>query len=84
MWKHRDILLRPRYGTLGFIAMPKVWIFQLLFAAVSPLAWLILLQRFAYRQIMYWVVVRSFAATLRGRVVGWGKLERRATVEVPS
>ena len=65
MWKHRDILLRPRYGTLGFIAMPKVWIFQFLFAAVSPLAWLILLQRFAYRQIMYWVVVRSFAAALR-------------------
>ena len=34
--------------------------------------------------LLYWVVVRSFAAALCGRVVGWGKLERRATVEVPS
>ena len=144
MWKHRDALLRPRYGTLGFIAMPNVWIFQLLFAAVSPLAdllfawslvsvwlvrqehgatyaltnleqvlslyavfvlvdwgaaviatllepgedrrltWLILIQRFAYRQIMYWVVVRSFAAAIRGNVVGWGTLERKGTVSLPT
>ena len=48
------------------------------------LTWLIFIQRFAYRQIMYWVVVRSFAAALRGRIVGWGKLERKATVEVPT
>ncbi len=144
MWKHRSALLRPSTGTLGMVAMPNVWIFQLVFAALSPLAdliflwslvsvwltwrehgatyavsnleqvltfyavfllvdwlaaviaflmepdedrrltWLILLQRFAYRQIMYWVVVRSFAAALRGRIVGWGKLERKATVEVPT
>ena len=144
MWKHRDAFLRPRYGTLGLVAMPNVWIFQLLFAAVSPLAdllfawslasvwltwrehgatyavtnleqvltiyavflfvdwaaavlsflmepdedrrltWLILLQRFAYRQIMYWVVVRSFVAALRGHIVGWGKLERKASVQVPA
>ena len=144
MWKHRSALLRPRAGTLGMIAMPNVWIFQLIFAALSPLAdliflwslasvwltwsehgatyavtnleqvltfyavfllvdwlaaviaflmepaedrrltWLILLQRFAYRQIMYWVVVRSFAAAVRGGIVGWGKLERKATVAVPT
>jgi cellulose synthase/poly-beta-1,6-N-acetylglucosamine synthase-like glycosyltransferase len=144
MWKHRDALLRPRYGTLGLVAMPNVWLFQLLFAALSPLAdlmflwslvsvwmvraehgasyaltsleqvmtfyavflvvdwlaavvaflaepgedrrlvWLIFLQRFAYRQVMYWVVVRSFNAAIRGRVVGWGKLERKATVQVPA
>jgi hypothetical protein len=46
------------------------------------LTWLIFIQRFAYRQIMYWVVVKSFAAAIRGRVVGWGKLERKATVEL--
>ena len=143
-WKHRDALLRPRYGALGMIALPNVWLFQLLFAAISPIAdlmfvwsllsvymirlnhgatyanpalfnvmfyyalfllvdwlaavgaflmepdeelwltWLILIQRFAYRQIMYWVVVRSFAAALRGHIVGWGKLERKATVELPA
>lgn len=143
-WKHRDALFRPRYGALGFIALPNVWIFQLLFAAISPIAdlmfvwslvsvymirlnhgatyanpalynvmfyyavfllvdwlaavgaflmepgeersltWLILIQRLAYRQIMYWVVVKSFAAALRGQIVGWGKLERKATVELPA
>ncbi len=143
MWKHRDAFLRPRYGTLGMVAMPNVWLFQLVFAAIGPVAdltfvlslfsvwlnkiqhgatyalvnlrqilayyaiflvvdwlaavlaffmepdedrrltWLIFLQRFAYRQVMYWVVVRSFAAALRGRVVGWGKLDRTGTVAVP-
>jgi cellulose synthase/poly-beta-1,6-N-acetylglucosamine synthase-like glycosyltransferase len=142
-WKHKDTLLRPRYGTLGFVAMPNTWLFQLILTALSPLAdlmfaysllsvwltwrthgesyalvdlehvmsfyavfvltdwlgaliafamepdeerglsWLIMLQRFAYRQLMYSVVVRSFFAAIRGRVVGWGKLERKATVEVP-
>ncbi len=143
MWKHRDAFLRPRYGSLGMVAMPNVWLFQLVFAAIGPVAdlmfvlsllsvwvnkvqhgatyalvnlrqiliyyavflvvdwlaavlaflmepgedkrltWLIFLQRFAYRQVMYWVVVRSFAAALRGRVVGWGKLDRTGTVTVP-
>jgi hypothetical protein len=50
----------------------------------KQLTWLIFLQRFAYRQVMYWVVVRSFAAALSGRLVGWGKLDRKATVELPS
>ena len=141
-WKHVDTLLRPRFGTLGFVAQPNVWIFQLAFSALSPLAdllfvwslvavgmarvqhggsyalvtlenvlfyysifllvdwaaavvgflfepdeewslcWLIPLQRFAYRQVMYFVVVRSFAAAMRGRLVGWGKLERMASVDV--
>ncbi|MFX7977098.1 glycosyltransferase family 2 protein, partial [Acinetobacter baumannii] len=35
MWKHRDALLR--YGTLGWIALPNVWIFQILFPLVSPI-----------------------------------------------
>ncbi len=146
-WKHRDAFFRPRYGSLGFIALPNVFLFQLLLPAISPIAdlmfvlsvvsvwinamdhrvagrleyglvnleqvlayyaiflvvdwmaavlaflmepdedrqltWLIFLQRFAYRQVMYWVVVRSFAAALSGRLVGWGKLDRKGTVELP-
>lgn len=141
-WKHRGTLFKRRYGTLGWIAMPNVWLFQLLLPALSPIAdlmfvfsllsvwatrtshgatyalvnleqvltyyavfllvdwaaamiaflmepredrqltWLVFIQRFAYRQIMYWVVVKSFAAAIRGHVVGWGKLERKATVEL--
>ena len=48
----------------------------------KSLTWLILIQRFAYRQLMYWVVVRSFKAAFVGRFVGWGKLERKATVQI--
>jgi hypothetical protein len=133
-------VLRRKYGTLGTVAMPNTWLFQLLFTAISPLAdlifvlsvagigvtwmqhgatyarqtglqlatvylafllmdwvaaviafllepdeersltWLILIQRFAYRQLMYWVVVKSFVAAARGGLVGWGTLERKGTV----
>ena len=37
LWKHRDALFRPRYGALGFVAMPNVWIFQILFPLISPI-----------------------------------------------
>ena len=142
MWKHRDALFNPRFGTLGFIAMPNVWIFQILFPLISPvmdlmmvwsivsmginrlehgaeynssniqqvlfyyalflivdwlaaafafalerreqwnlLPWLFL-QRFGYRQIMYQVMVKSVLAAARGALVGWGEIERKATVEL--
>jgi peptidoglycan-N-acetylglucosamine deacetylase len=44
------------------------------------LLWWLPLQRFGYRQLMYYVVVRSISAAIRGAVVGWGKLERTGTV----
>ena len=46
------------------------------------LLWWLVLQRFGYRQIMYYVVVKSVIKAVQGRVVGWGKLERKATVSV--
>jgi cellulose synthase/poly-beta-1,6-N-acetylglucosamine synthase-like glycosyltransferase/peptidoglycan/xylan/chitin deacetylase (PgdA/CDA1 family) len=46
------------------------------------LLWWLMLQRFGYRQLMYYVVVRSIFAALRGPSVGWGKLERAGTVKV--
>jgi len=142
MWKHMDALFRPRYGSLGFVAMPNVWIFQILFPLISPvmdlmliyvlsasavdwwqqpagytstnlqqvflyyalflaidwvsacfafmlerrerwsLLWWLFLQRFCYRQVMYYVMIKSVAMAIRGPVVGWGKLERKATAEV--
>ena len=45
------------------------------------LLWWLLLQRFGYRQLMYYVVVRSISAAMRGAFVGWGKLERTGTVQ---
>ncbi len=141
MWKHRDALFRPRYGALGFVAMPNVWIFQIIFPLISPvmdlmlvwslvsaalerlehpqeyaitnlqqvvfyyalflavdwlaaafafaleknerwrLLWWLFLQRFCYRQVMYYVMVKSVAVAARGAIVGWGKLDRKATVQ---
>ena len=46
------------------------------------LLWWLPLQRFGYRQLMYYVVVRSISAAIRGPFVGWGKLERTGTVSV--
>jgi cellulose synthase/poly-beta-1,6-N-acetylglucosamine synthase-like glycosyltransferase/peptidoglycan/xylan/chitin deacetylase (PgdA/CDA1 family)/spore germination protein YaaH len=37
MWKHRRALLNKKFGALAFLAMPNVWIFQILFPLVSPL-----------------------------------------------
>ncbi|MEN3333035.1 MAG: peptidoglycan-N-acetylglucosamine deacetylase [Blastocatellia bacterium] len=140
-WKHKDALFRPRYGSLGFVALPNIFIFQVLFPLISPamdmlmlvtmvmtavdrwqhpdefsadslkralfyyaifmtmeflsatlafmleykenrrlLVWLFL-QRFFYRQLMYYVAIKSTFASLRGIAVGWNKLERKATVK---
>ncbi len=46
------------------------------------LTWWLLLQRFGHRQIMYYVLVRSISTAIRGRFVGWSKLERTGTVQV--
>ncbi len=42
------------------------------------------LQRFGYRQIMYYVVAKSVLKALTGPLVGWGKLERSAGVVLGS
>jgi len=140
-WKHKDVLLRPRYGFLGFLGLPNIWVYQIFFQIISPLmdlwlvyiclkAWLMWIwhpaswepdallrvvfyyalfmaadilagivafllersedkkllvwlvpQRFFYRQLMYVVALRTVLASLRGRAMGWAKLERKATVD---
>jgi cellulose synthase/poly-beta-1,6-N-acetylglucosamine synthase-like glycosyltransferase/peptidoglycan/xylan/chitin deacetylase (PgdA/CDA1 family)/spore germination protein YaaH len=140
MWKHRRVLFNKKFGSLGFTAIPNVWIFQIIFPLVSPLmdlmffwtmfnyviqrlehpkefiaphvaeivfyylfflvvdvlaasvgftfepkenwkllAWLPI-QRFGYRQVMYSVMVKSVKTAFKGALVGWNKLERKATV----
>jgi cellulose synthase/poly-beta-1,6-N-acetylglucosamine synthase-like glycosyltransferase len=141
LWKYRDLTFNPRYGALGMVALPQVWLFQIALTALAPLAdllliwqlisqwiaytqhgsefsnadlvtvgiyyvvfivvdlvaatfgflmerretwsllWWLPLQRFGYRQLMYYVVVRSISAAIRGAFVGWGKLERTGTVQ---
>ncbi len=36
-WKHRDTLFRPKYGTLGLIALPNIFVFQLALPLISPI-----------------------------------------------
>ena len=125
-WKHRDATFNPKYGSLGFVALPSIWIFQVLLAALSPFAdiamvltliagnWQVVLgyyfafflvellagflayglegesrrdlsllffQRLFYRQLMHYVLVKSVLYAIQGRLVGWGKLERKASVQ---
>jgi cellulose synthase/poly-beta-1,6-N-acetylglucosamine synthase-like glycosyltransferase/peptidoglycan/xylan/chitin deacetylase (PgdA/CDA1 family)/spore germination protein YaaH len=36
LWKHRAVLARGRPGGLAFVGMPQAWLFQILFAVISP------------------------------------------------
>ena len=140
IWKHRKALFNRKHPVLGFVALPQIWLFQIVLAAAAPLVdlavvaalitavvghffhpvewnnddlirsllyWAVFIfvdisagalgmalerqapwkeliwipvQRFGYRQLMYYVVLKSLLAAVRGSLVGWGKLERRATV----
>ena len=142
LWKHAAILRERRPTGLALVGLPQAWLFQIGFAAISPLIdlallvsiistvlrvqqhgwaqtngdvatmalyWLIftgidiacgwvayrldghrqpypplllVAQRFVYRQIMYWVVIRAISSAIGGWVVGWGKLERSGRVAV--
>ncbi|HEX2927574.1 MAG TPA: glycosyltransferase [Ruminiclostridium sp.] len=44
--------------------------------------WLILIQRFFYRQFMYCITFKTIFAALRGNRHGWNKLERTSSVKV--
>ena len=140
-WKHRDTLFRPRYGSLGFFAVPNVFVFQVFFPLISPfmdlalifsllwvgwqkyqhpidfdaphtlqgilffyvlflaidmltalvpfflerkeqwsLLWWMPLQRFFYRQLMYYVAIKVVFAAIKGKLARWGTLERHGTV----
>lgn len=37
LWKHRDLVFNPKYGTLAWFSLPGIWFFQVLLVAVGPL-----------------------------------------------
>lgn len=139
-WKHRKSIGTGKSKTVNLIALPNLFMFQILFPLISPLMdlfmgssilwmlwqryyhpgigsmsslkqtaffyalfllldllasliafrleqkedwrliiWLVW-QRFVYRQLMYFIALKSALTVIRGRAVGWGKLERKATV----
>ncbi|MBA4493913.1 glycosyltransferase [Paenactinomyces guangxiensis] len=47
----------------------------------KPLIWLFI-QRFVYRQLMSYVVVRSFISAFKGVSMGWNKLTRKGHVQL--
>jgi len=120
--KHRGAFFR---GPLGWIGLPNMVMFQVVFAAVSPIGdlvmvlailrgdyaaflagyaafllmdvcgsvlaftldgkplrwlWMLLIQRFTYRQLMYLVSLKAMIAALRGARHGWRKLDRTGSV----
>ena len=143
LWKHRKIVRKGKPGGLAFVGVPQAWLFQIVFACISPAidlalvisivgtitrvlqhgwaqtqtdvlrmfgywlcftatdlacglvayrmdvretkfpAFLLLAQRFVYRQLMYGVVIRACATALRGVGTGWGKLERTGRMNAP-
>jgi len=140
VWKHRKALFNTKRPVLGFVALPQVWLFQIILALVAPLvdlavifavAWAfhdwwahraewndslliqtllywaafvlvdlsaaalgmafeknapwgdivwLPVQRFGYRQLMYYVVVKAVITAVNGPEVGWGKLDRQGSV----
>ncbi|MDR3709200.1 MAG: glycosyltransferase [Capsulimonadaceae bacterium] len=71
------------WGLFSAVDLAGAWMaFELDHEDKKLLGWL-LLQRFVYRQLMYYVVLKSLFAAARGGVVGWGKLDRKGTVSMP-
>ncbi len=79
---HTDVIRMGVYW-IGFTAIDAVcgWIaYKLEPRERHYPMFLLLAQRFIYRQIMYSVVLRAVNAAIRGPWVGWGKLERSGRV----
>jgi peptidoglycan-N-acetylglucosamine deacetylase len=43
LWKHRDALFDKKHHSLGYIALPNMWIFQYFYQIISPIADLLFL-----------------------------------------
>jgi cellulose synthase/poly-beta-1,6-N-acetylglucosamine synthase-like glycosyltransferase len=85
----------PQFEMSSTLLLLKFWAvftaFELLSAYIALtldnedrklLIWLPL-QRFVYRQMMYYVILKSIVTAIKGTRVGWGKLDRRGTVSTP-
>jgi cellulose synthase/poly-beta-1,6-N-acetylglucosamine synthase-like glycosyltransferase/peptidoglycan/xylan/chitin deacetylase (PgdA/CDA1 family)/spore germination protein YaaH len=45
---------------------------------------LLFIQRFCYRQLLYFVAIQALLTAIKGSLVGWGKLVRTGSVHVPT
>jgi peptidoglycan/xylan/chitin deacetylase (PgdA/CDA1 family)/GT2 family glycosyltransferase len=37
LWKHREGLFDPGHKVLGYVALPQIWVFQIVLTAIAPL-----------------------------------------------
>jgi cellulose synthase/poly-beta-1,6-N-acetylglucosamine synthase-like glycosyltransferase/peptidoglycan/xylan/chitin deacetylase (PgdA/CDA1 family)/spore germination protein YaaH len=58
-WKHSNTLFRPKYGTLGWIALPNIFVFQLALPLISPIIDLLF-----FGSVALWAVERLHFAWL--------------------
>jgi cellulose synthase/poly-beta-1,6-N-acetylglucosamine synthase-like glycosyltransferase len=49
-WKHRDTTLRTKYGSLGLVTLPNIWLQNAVLASISPLAEVALLISLVFGQ----------------------------------
>jgi len=126
LWKHRRQFFK---GTLGWVAMPNLLCFQVVYPLLSPVGdlvfvlsllrgdfgaiavgyfsflvmdligslvafrldrrsprtlWVVLIQRFFYRQFMYIVAFKSIIEAIKGGRQAWNKLDRKGSVALPA
>ncbi len=43
LWLHRDMLFNPRYGTVGFLALPYFWIFEMMGPLIEASGYVVLI-----------------------------------------
>src|SRR6185436_16146348 len=53
LWKYRGITFNPAYEELGLVALPQVWLFQILLTTLAPVADLLLLWQLIGEYINY-------------------------------
>ncbi|MEO6406364.1 MAG: glycosyltransferase [Ferruginibacter sp.] len=133
-WKHKETFMNYRFKNFGMIAMPNIFLFQVILPLLAPLADLVLVisllaaslgvvpaslqhiilyyiifsivdivgaafafsfekidykilfllipQRLMYRQVMYYIAIKSFRKAIKGELQGWGVLKRTGNVEL--
>jgi len=58
VWKHRDTLGHSRYGTLGWIGLPNIFLFQIVLPLVSPVLDLLFVGSLALWALAQWKVTQ--------------------------
>jgi peptidoglycan-N-acetylglucosamine deacetylase len=62
-WTYRGVLFRPKYGALGFVGLPCIWLFQMALPLVSPTAEMAML---AALMAGHWEIVVLYWGALSG------------------